>query len=79
MKAALKKLLCDYLGWHNYIPSLTWPPTPNDEPVMSMVEDNVCARCGKKDRYIVWRWDTGKQDFHSVERGWLMDNPPRNL
>ncbi len=78
MRELIKTLLCRILGWHDYRFTLTHPPVGPDETLMFMVEENKCSRCGKNRDRIVWHWDKIENDFHSMEVGWLMDQPVRN-
>jgi len=73
MNEILKKIWCDILDWHNYSSTLVYPPTSPDKPVMEMTEHTECQRCGKVKRHVEWHWIINKNDFHSRNEGWLMD------
>lgn len=75
MKTILKKIFCDWLGWHDYLFEIYQSPTLPSGIITVIIEHNECKRCGKVERHIEWEWDYEENDFHSKQKGWMLDEP----
>lgn len=61
------------MGWHRYIFSLVYPPTPPTEIIEEMTQQTKCTRCGDVKQKIIWTWDRARNDFVSGDGHWMMD------
>jgi hypothetical protein len=59
-------MLCN-IGIHRYRPRLSYPPTPPEDIVVYLLEEDKCTRCQRVRSKTEWIWSDERNDFEEKE------------